>query len=266
MVNLGANLYNALPQSFMGVNRLTASSYSLQETDESTQAGNSLRLVTQQFRQDADLPDFSPPPKGQQGFASLGPVLEKLQPDITPLYELSGPTSWERLLDEQKRISAAREQAARDFENLLSNRDQAQTEFEERLQLVKENAERVRFEARPVEDENTRESETEEDEENVSNAAQQALNSLRTTDNETDTTVSREPSSVTNEAVPLPGQGTRIEDPNQPEKAVIKDQPGLSAKRTPLPGSGAGASNEQQQVARLFSTTDNTGNAINFFV
>ena len=163
MVNLGANLYNALPQSFLGENRLTASKYSLQETDESMQGGNSLRNVTRQFRQQAGLADFSPPPKGQQGFASLGPVLEKLQPDITPLYELSGPTSWERLLEEQKRISAAREQAARDFENLLNSRDQAQTELQERLQLVKENAERVRYEAPPVEDENNPISQTEEE-------------------------------------------------------------------------------------------------------
>jgi len=259
MVNFGASLYNALPQSFLGGNRLASSNYSLQETDESTQGGNSARLLTQQYRQQAGLPDFSPPPKGQQGFASLGPVLEKLQPDITPLYELSGPTSWERLLEEQKRISAAREQAARDFENLLSSRDQAQADLEDRLQLVKENAERARFEAEPVEESPA--SETEED--NVSNTAQEALNSLRTTDNEAATAANQEQSSSRSEAAPLPGQGTRIEDPNQPVNEILNDQPAVSEKRTALPGSGS--SSEQQQVARLFSTAENTGNAINFF-
>ena len=262
MVNFGASLYNALPQSFLGGNRLASSNYSLQETDESTRGGNSLRLATSQFRQDAGLADFSPPPKGQQGFASLGPVLEKFQPDIPPLYELSGPTSWERLLEEQKRISAAREQAARDFEDLLSSRDRAQTELEDRLQLIKENAERVRFEAQPVEDNNTPALATEPDD-NVSNSAQQALNILRTADDEADINFNEEQLPSTSEAAPLPGQGTRIEDADQPANEIFNDQSMVSEKRTPLPGSGTFS--EQQQVARLFSTEDNTGNAINFF-
>ncbi|NNJ92007.1 MAG: hypothetical protein HKP55_10050, partial [Gammaproteobacteria bacterium] len=206
MVNLGANLYNALPQSFLGGNRLTASNYSLQETDESTQGGNSLRLATRQFREQSGLPDFSPPPKGQQGFASLGPVLEKFQPDIPPLYELSGPTSWERLLEEQKRISAAREQAARDFEDIISNRNQAQDELEDRLQLVSQNAERARFEAEPAEEIPVSAT---EDDEKASNAAQQALNSQRSDDNEPPPAVNAEQSQVRSEAAPLPGQGTR---------------------------------------------------------
>ena len=260
MVNLGANLYNALPQSFLGVNRLTTSNYSLQETDESTQAGNSLRLATQQFREQAGIPDFSPPPKGQQGFASLGPVLEQFQPDIPPLYELSGPTSWERLLEEQKRISAAREQAARDFEDILSSRDEARAELEDRLQLVAENADRARFEAQPTEEIPASEN---EDEDSVSNTAQEALNSQRSVDNEAPPPVNADQSQSRNETAPLPGQGTRIEDPYQPEEAITEQQSGSSDKTTSLPGSGA--SNEQQQVARLFSTADNTGNAINFF-
>ena len=261
MVNFGANLYNALPQSFIGVNRLTVSNNSLQAADESNQGGNSLRLVTQQFRDQAGLPDFSPPPKGQQGFASLGPVLEKFQPEITPLNELSGPTSWERLLEEQKRISAAREQAARDFEDILSSRDEAEAELEERLQLISENAERARFDAGPTED--IPESET-EDSNNTSNAAQEVLNSQRSTDSESAPPDNEEPSQFRNEAAPLPGQGTRIEDPDQPEGENFEDQLRTSEKPVPLPGSGN--SSEQQQLARLFSTADNTGNAINFFV
>ena len=249
MVNLGASLYNALPLTQVGGNRLPASDFTLREGDESTQGGNSLRAVASEFRQQAGLSDFSPPPEGQQGFASLGPVLQQFQPKIPPLYEFSGPTSWERLLEEQKRISAAREEAARNFQDLLNSRDEAAAELEDRLQLVKDNSERARFEAEPREELLGEET---DDEEN-NNIAQQVLNSQRSENASAEIDSGEDRPRFRSETAPLPGQGTRIDDPNQPEDAILQaeDQPRSTS--------------EQQEVARLFSTTDNTGNSINFF-
>ena len=217
MIDVGANLYNALPQSYGVGNRSITSAYSLNKPEESLAAGNSLRAVTAKYREDSGLPDFSEKPKNEQGFLSLGPVLASLRPDPQPIASpLSDePTTWEKLLEEQKRISEAQSERRKQTQEFL---DAQQSDDNVVAQLAENSSQRVVLEIDSSENEtNPEESSAEEA---AARAAQLSLNAQRNAGQEPEPVVDEsEPQQEPVNFAPLPGQGERIDSPYQAEEA-----------------------------------------------
>lgn len=272
MIDVSANLFNALPQVPGTANRLPASR-SLAIQDESQSGGNSLRGIADGLRLDAPAGNFSPPATGEQGFASLAPVLQSLQlpptqltppPDDTPL--------WRELLDQQQERIAARDQDDRDLEALQQAQEQRAAERELLREQFSNLAGNTVFEGEAPP---------------VSDAAQQASAELQQVVAEQENTAPLPGQAQTSspqtesEPAPLPGQGN-IEDPAAgqvgrfppntqfpglqssppPEVEPFAELPDLPDLPEPDPAQ------EQQRVEQLFSGasgTENTGNNLNLF-
>ena len=255
MFDVGANLFNALPQSYGIGNRSVASGFSLNKPDESLASGNSLRAVTAAYREDSGLPDFSEKPKNEQGFLSLGPVLDSLRPAPPPIASpLSDePTTWEKLLEEQKRISEAQSERQKQTREFL---DAQQSTNNEVAQLAESNRERVVLEFDNSEDIPSPDQSSEED--TAIRAAQLALNAQRNASQETEPVVDNsEPEQEPVDFAPLPGQGERIDSPFQSEEAFssppVFGQSGPDATEAP--------NQDLQRLQQSYGTSFAGGNA-----
>ena len=139
MLDVGANLFSALPQAFGAASRIPLSR-SLVKPDESNSGGNSLKSVSNTLKPESAVADFSPPVPGEQGFGSLSPVLKSLRPkpqSIAPLPE-DGPARWEQLLDKQQEITDARRKYELERQEREQARQQAAAERVVQQQIAQE--------------------------------------------------------------------------------------------------------------------------------
>lgn len=263
MFDVGANLFNALPQSYGIGNRSVASGFSLNKPDESLASGNSLRAVTAAYREDSGLPDFSEKPKNEQGFLSLGPVLDSLRPAPPPIAPpLSDePTTWEKLLEEQKRIGEAQSERQKQTREFI---DAQQSSNNEVAQLAESNSERVVLEFNNSEDNPSSDQASEED--TAIRAAQLALNAQRNASQETEPVIDdsepddSEPEQEAVDFAPLPGQGERIDSPFQSEEA-FSSPPVFGQSAPGAPGVTETPNQDLQRLQQSYGTSPAGGNA-----
>ncbi len=259
MIDVSANLYNALPQA-LGAARLPASR-SLAKPDESTAGSNSLNKIANEFRPESAVADFSPAPSGAQGFASLSPVLAALRPPPAQLSALpeKGSTTWEKLLETQQEIAEARRATAEELQENEQARRQATAERAAFQQTISEMSEKVIF--------------TSEQQPSVE-SSQQASNPLQPGNEQT----AQQAANNRPEPLPVPGQGNTSQPGVQPDEATgrlfpsdseppkIPSAPAQNIDSEPAYNEVVVA--EQQRVAKIFSTTqnsENAGNTINLF-
>lgn len=252
MIDVSANLYNALPQA-LGAARLPASR-SLAKPDETTAGSNSLSKIANEFRPESAVTDFSPTtPSSAQGFASLSPVLAALRPPPAQLsaFPENGNTTWEKLLETQQEIAEARRTAAEELQEREQARRQAAAERSAFEQTISELSEKVIF--------------TSEQQPRAENAQQETSNSSQTGDSQTTQTASQV---VDNRPEPLPGQG-KASQPGVQQNSEPPKIPSAPAPETVSePAYNEAAVAEQRRVAKIFSSTqngENAGNTINLF-
>lgn len=282
MVDLGANLYNALPQTLVRGARYPASNYSLTQPDDSNAGGNSLRSVAQQVRPDTPVGDFSPPARNEQGFGSLAPALSSIRPEPAGIPGLGETASWEKLLEEQQRISEARRQALRQAEELQKAREQAARDLQESSQLAQNASDNVLFSpdpeaapeaaqapaptSAPDEEPVTGNANASQAPEQIALRAQQSLNAQRTIGAGENNDAPELAQSGEIQDLALPGQGQRIDDPF---KAPDEQSASLPADRqAPQSNPQNRPENDaQQRVQQLFSSSDNSrqGSNVSYF-
>lgn len=245
MIDVSSSLYNTLPATANRLRSLPASEYTLATPSGNNQGGDSLRGISERYRETFGIRDFAPPAADEQGFASLNPVLERLRPEFTPIGLDSPPTRWEKLLEEQQLISQARAETLTRFEELVEQRRAAERRAEENLQRVEDVAARVSLQTDESDDE--------------------AVAILGSGDNGTGTTPG-------DDFPELPGSGERqSETPPLPGQGQLSDSGYPAGNTMPTIASGSEtymAADPQQQVAALFNadTASVSGSNINYFV
>ena len=281
MIDVAGNLFNALPQSYGVGSRTIGSGFALEKPDESLASGDSLRAVTAGYREDSGLPDFSEKPKNEQGFLSLGPVLASLRPDPQPVEPIASPlsplseepTTWEKLLEESKRISESQSERQKQTREFLNAQ---QSSGEDIASLTASNSDRVLLEIDVSEE---AASEEPAGQAAASRAAQLSLNAQRVASQETEPVIDdNEPELEPVELAPLPGQGERIDSPYQSEEAFAappvfgadntspadEANPELPSQELPGP-----PGQEQQRLQQSYSAApgnSNAGGNVDFYI
>lgn len=270
MIDVAGNLYNALPQSYGVGSRTIGSGFALDKPDESLASGDSLRAVTAAYREDSGLPDFSEKPKNEQGFLSLGPVLDSLRPDPQPVQPIISPlseepTTWEKLLEESKRISESQSERQKQTREFL---DAQQSSGDDIASLTASNSDRVLLEI-DVDEEAASAASTSGETDNAeaaARAAQLTLNAQRVASQEPEPVIDdSEPEQEPVDLAPLPGQGERIDSPYQSEEAfsappVFGDDNPESAEQP---------NQEQQRLQQSYAASpadSNAGGNVDYYI
>lgn len=136
MIDVSSNLLTAIPASYTAASRLPTAVSKL-KPPENLSGSLSLKTVSEKLQPETSLSDFGPPARGEEGFASLGPVLSSLRiaPDqLSAKSQTDEKAVWEQLYEEQMRIAEAREQAAERYEKILQARDDWQEKQQEQAE------------------------------------------------------------------------------------------------------------------------------------